>query len=547
MFKKLMQSYYNLKTIQKILLLVSVLSIFMITVGCTGIYFNKKAEVAMNEMYNDRLLPIRPLLMVRVNYNAIKFDLLKIINLDNKKERQILLDDMDKRSKENKQLMETYSNNSLTDYEKENLTKLDKYISDFKTIQQEILKLSNNNKKQEAYQLIYDSKEQIGNIFNTLGDLADFNIKRAKELNQINKKESKMAFYIMIGTIIVALIISLLFANFIASYIQLRLNQIVNKMQQVAEGNLTVEQFGFISTSDIGNICAAFDTMLKNMHHLISGVSNSIEQINCSSQELQSISETSSQATTQTTETIEQMATGSSSQAKDVSDSAQRIAEIANLSNEAVKNIENGELDVEKTINQITDIKDTTENLSSQINKLGGLAQEIEKIVELITNIASQTNLLALNAAIESARAGEHGKGFAVVAEEVKTLAEESGQAANQIKDMIEQIQVESEGAVKSTQTTVTMVEEGVNSIQKVKTIFETIKDSSKESERKTFQVSQAMENISSITEESAASAEEIAASMEEQNAGMEELSANAQMLSKLTTDLHKEIEIFKI
>ena len=195
------------------------------------------------------------------------------------------------------------------------------------------------------------------------------------------------------------------------------------------------------------------------------------------------------------------------------------------------------------------------------MDNLGNLGQEIGKIVDLITNIAAQTNLLALNAAIESARAGEHGKGFAVVAEEVKKLAEESAQAANQIKDMIGQIQTESSNAVQATQEGVTLVEEGVNAVNDVKNVFDIILNRTQESKQKTAQVlieikslnekndhvSHAMENISSVTEESAASAEEITASMEEQSAGMEELNNSANVLADLTEKLNEKVKVFKI
>lgn len=367
-------------------------------------------------------------------------------------------------------------------------------------------------------------------------------IDQSEALASINQL-SLIMLEISLVLIIIIITTGIMTANSIVNPI----TYIINKIHQMAKGNFDIEIKETKSKDEIGDLQKSSIKLKNQLVQLLSSIKNKMNLVSSSSQELHAISETSSQATTQVTEAIEQMAIGSNSQAEDISDSATKIVEIAKLSNESVEKIKNGQNDISKTINQITDIKNTTESLANQINKLGGMAQEIGKIVELITNIASQTNLLALNAAIESARAGEHGRGFAVVAEEVKNLADESAKAANQIKEMIEQVQTEAELAVKSTESSVIMVDEGVQSVNFIKQIFETIETSSKESEAKTILVSQAMENISAIVEETAASTEEVSASMEEQNAAMEELSSNANLLNELTIELNEEMNKFTI
>ncbi len=87
---------------------------------------------------------------------------------------------------------------------------------------------------------------------------------------------------------------------------------------------------------------------------------------------------------------------------------------------------------------------------NTQIRELGGAADEIGKVIELIQNIAEQTNLLALNATIEAARAGDAGKGFAVVATEVKELARQTASATEDIRKRVEGIQGSTGLAVKS-------------------------------------------------------------------------------------------------
>jgi len=93
-------------------------------------------------------------------------------------------------------------------------------------------------------------------------------------------------------------------------------------------------------------------------------------------------------------------------------------------------------------------IRDVVERSASSVQSLDSKMAQISNIVGLITNITNQTNLLALNAAIEAARAGEHGRGFAVVADEVRSLAVRTAKAAEEIRQMVEGLQSETQQAV---------------------------------------------------------------------------------------------------
>ena len=226
-------------------------------------------------------------------------------------------------------------------------------------------------------------------------------------------------------------------------------------------------------------------------------------------------------------------------------------SEIAKDGGEAVKN----------AIESIIKIKTTVEDTAKIVDVLKEKTDVIEKVVTVITGIAEQTNLLALNASIEAARAGESGKGFAVVAEEVRKLAEQSQQAAKQIAEMINEIQVDTATAVTAMHNGTREVNIGGEVVNKAGQSFTQIEllvgqvskqvseitNSIEKMDAGSQKIVVAVQEINAITKASSSETLSISAATQEQTASMEEIASSSHALANMAEELQKSINKFSI
>jgi methyl-accepting chemotaxis protein len=174
------------------------------------------------------------------------------------------------------------------------------------------------------------------------------------------------------------------------------------------------------------------------------------------------------------------------------------------------------------------------------IDELARKSTEINGILETITRIAAQTNLLALNAAIEAARAGEHGRGFAVVADEVRKLAEESGDSATTIAELVKQIQQEIDRVVELVQQAAQLADDGVESSGRAQMAFAEIGDAIAGISESVDGMTETSTEIATVAEQSSASAQQMSSATQETSAQSRELSTS---LSELASTADRLLE----
>jgi PAS domain S-box-containing protein len=209
-----------------------------------------------------------------------------------------------------------------------------------------------------------------------------------------------------------------------------------------------------------------------------------------------------STASSQISAASEEQATGAAGQSSAISQVTTTIEELDATASRIAKNAENVARIAGDTLTGMQEIHAKVNDTSRKVLALGEKSQSIGNITKLIDDIADQTNLLALNAAIEAARAGEVGRGFAVVAQEVRKLAERSSESTEEIRQLINEIQGETNATIMSIEGSTKWVKQGLEMIEETAKSAKEISIATQQQKFASDQVVQAMREIDSVTKQ---------------------------------------------
>ncbi len=302
--------------------------------------------------------------------------------------------------------------------------------------------------------------------------------------------------------------------------------RLLDEMGNLADGDLTTyatvtEDFTGAIADSVNYTIDALRDMVTTINETSGQVSYAAKQTKDTAQHLTDASNNQAEEITSATTAINEMAVS----IDEVSVNAEDTATMALRSVEIAK--DGGKI-VRRNIEGMDRIRETIQETSKRIKRLGESSQEIGDIVELINDIAEQTNILALNAAIQAAMAGEAGRGFAVVADEVQRLAERSSNATKQIEALVKTIQTDTNEAVISMEQSTAGVVNGarlaeesgvaldeiMNVSEKLSGLIQNISSSARQQSQAAASISETMHVIQEITTQTSAGTNETAASI---------------------------------
>ncbi|OMF12221.1 methyl-accepting chemotaxis protein [Paenibacillus amylolyticus] len=386
--------------------------------------------------------------------------------------------------------------------------------------------------------------------------------------------ELKTFTWITLGGFAVATILLVIISYITLRYLLRAIPQLLAKIKLIEQGDLTVE-LDAKSNNEIGQIAQGLNSMVQKIQGMLQMVGSSAHVLNQSSNDLQAISSRTAGTMNDTSTAINEIANATNYQSIETENILRKTGSLSNQIDEIATDAQAIETMVQTSVDQsgqgllvveqlskwAEENHNSTQAMSSIIQEIDLSRNEISSFVDTVKQIASQTNLLALNASIEAARAGEQGRGFAVVAEEVRKLAEQTAQATEEINKKVRVIEEKTNISVEHTVRGMNIADENAKSVEDTKQVFFSINKDLEDLKLRMVQITgnttnvhkhkdeifQALEIISSTTEENSASTEEVSASTQEQLDSIEQVADLSKQLNQLSNKLQDELSQFKV
>ena len=426
----------------------------------------------------------------------------------------------------------------------------------YREVSARLLDLSRQNHTEQAVVLLNDESRQKFDAFSAiLKELSDVTLANARQTSKDGdeKYESSRAIGIILtlAAIFIALALTWLIVRNTVRQLGKDPGELNAIAHRVVDGDYNVDDGGK-KMGVYGSIVEMVNALKTNIENAQRESENAkeqsrkaqeaMEQAEAASTEAQSKTEAMlvaadkleqvgsvvSSASTELSAQIEQSDRGAAESAQRLSEAATAMNEMNATVQEVAKNAgsasaasaetrekaEAGAQVVEKAVRSIDQVHQMSLELKDDMTQLNEHAQDITRIMGVISDIADQTNLLALNAAIEAARAGEAGRGFAVVADEVRKLAEKTMASTNDVGNAIKAIQ-------ESTAKSMTGVDNAVERIGEATELAN--------------QSGQALQEIVATVEATGDQVNAIATASEEQSAASEEINQSIVQVNDMS------------
>lgn len=326
-----------------------------------------------------------------------------------------------------------------------------------------------------------------------------------------------------------------------------RVNELSDIMRVVCDKNDLTVVVNKTDKSELGLIATGLNSTLKNFSDVMKEISSSSITLASAAEETSHTCNHNSNSMLEQRDEITVVATAVEELSATVKEISINTHDVSNVSKLADQKAAKGNEVVRESYQSIEDLAQVIQSLAGQITNLNDSSKEITSVVDVIKSVAEQTNLLALNAAIEAARAGEQGRGFAVVADEVRTLAQRTQESTAEIESFITSLQSDVSAAFDVIQLSQKKADNVVRQSKIVEDVLTEITQSVSQIHALSEQVSVAVEEQATVTDDVAKSIVNIEYKSTESTTGATEIAITAREQAKLAAELQEISSRYKV
>ncbi|WP_460151145.1 methyl-accepting chemotaxis protein [Pseudomonas sp. H2_C02] len=420
-------------------------------------------------------------------------------------------------------------------------------MGEYRKIETRLVTLSRAGDLQELTRVLNaESAANAEQINVALGKLTDFNNAQLAIINQSAADQYSSAFNWVVGLLIIASLLTMLFAWLLTKSITQPIALALEAAETIAEGNLT-RPIKVDGTDEAGRLLLAMQKMQEKLRDTLMRISGSATQLASAAEELNVVTDESARGLAQQDNEIEQAATAVNEMTSAVEEVARNAVSTSEASKNATASAGDGRDLVHETVNAIERMSGDVQSTADLIGNLAEESRDIGKVLDVIRGLADQTNLLALNAAIEAARAGEAGRGFAVVADEVRALIHRTQQSTSEIERMVGSIQGGTQKAVSSMRNSTDRAESTLSIAKGAGLALETINTAVIEINERNLVIAAAAEEQAAVAREVDRNLVNIRDLSTQSSNGAAQTSAASGELTRLAVDLNSMVSRFRL
>ncbi|APM41232.1 methyl-accepting chemotaxis protein [Clostridium kluyveri] len=571
-----MKFFKRSKVRTKLILQFTLVALFIAIVGIISILSLKIVTNNSEDMYNVGIQSVFVSDNIKQNLIQIEKDLLELVYVRDASQKTYLKNDIKTMSSKNEKNIATLEKLKMSANEKQMWLDFTKQHHQYILIRENIIQFVDSNNLDEAV-IQYEVMEEVNNnILKTLDKCINNSINKTNNIN-IKSNSIYIRNNIIIGILMIACILAAIALGMFSSRnINNSLSKIESFAERLSKFNFSLPMNGIKGNDEFTKTGKALNIAQQNIKNLIKSLIENVQKVNVSNEELsRAVKELSLNSRNinnavkditlgiqETTSSSVQITASMEEVDSSVSELAGKATEGSGNANKSRERASEVQIKGESVILEVKNLYDEKKDRMVQAIEEGKVVGNIKVMADTIADIAGQTNLLALNAAIEAARAGEQGRGFAVVAEEVRNLAEQSGNAVTSIKDTIVKVQKAFKNLSDNSDEILKFINENVNPRMEqfgemgsqyysdanfVSKMSEEIAAMSEELNATINQVSETVNNMAESAQKSSENTKLIEESILKNTESIRQIDSTTKGQEKLAQDLNEIIQKFQI